>query len=183
MPATTTSKPRRTKRAAVEPVEGAVPLDVDDAAPLDAGGPAELDDDQGALSGVVVAPALTFTTPKKQRAHDDPAERSIAFTIDEELYTIVRPRKLTEALAGLIEVSARRATQGDVLFAGSTFLRRVLAPESLTRIQARLDDDGDDFEIGDLFDNLEAIALELIRLEPTGAATGPVPARRRAVNR
>jgi hypothetical protein len=182
MPAAATAKPRRTKRAAVE-VEGVVPLDVDDAAPLVDDEPAELDVDEGALSGVVVPPALTFTTPKKQRTQDDVTERSIAFTIDGEVYTIVRPRKLTEALAGLIEVSARRATQGDVLFAGSNFLRRVLAPESLTRIQARLDDDDDDFAIGDLFDNLEAIALELIRLEPSGAASGPVPARRRAVNR
>lgn len=172
--ASTSTKTRTapaSKRAAVEPATAEV-----DEQPLD---DTELDD--RTLDGVIVSPDLVFVTPKKERP-STPAT-PIKFSIDGEVYTIIRPAKLQEAIAGLIESGARRATEADVLFAGAAFLRKVLAPESLQRINARLEDDRDDFEITDLFDNLERIALALIRSAPAAPRTGPVPARRRAVNR
>lgn len=176
MTSTTTTKRKPAKRTAAE-------QPADDAGLGDTWvDPIALDDD-GALDGVVISPDLVFTTPKKERPAESLAERSINFSIDGETYVIIRPAKLQEAIAGLIESGARRATESDVLFAGSTFLRKVLAPASLARINARLEDDADDFEITDLFDNLERIALALIKSAPAAPRGGPVPARRRAVGR
>lgn len=139
--------------------------------------------DDVAVEGVVISPDLVFVTPKKERPAESVAERSLPFSIDGETYTLIRPAKLQETLAGLIESGARRATEADVLFAGATFLRKVLAPESLARLNARLEDDADDFEMADLFETLERIAVALIRSSPAAANRGPVPARRRAVGR
>lgn len=181
----TSATSTRTRRPAGKRTAGEQPADVEAEALVDLDD--DLDDDlgdgDGAVSGVVISPDLVFVTPPKDRPAQSVAERSIRFSIDGETYTIIRPAKLQESIAGLIESGARRATEADVLFAGATFLRKVLAPESLARINARLEDDADDFEITDLFDNLERIALALIKSSPAAAGRGPVPARRRAVGR
>lgn len=184
MTSTTTTKRKpaaRRKAAAADVVDAQAVDQLDDLDELDDDPIAEAD--TPTLAGVVVRPDLVFTTPAKNRTREPEAERALPFTIDGAVYTIIRPNKLEETIAGLIESGARRATEADVLFAGMTFLRKVLARESLTRLQARLDDDDDDFEIGDLFDTLERIAVALVRSAPASTGRGPVPARRRAANR
>lgn len=152
----------RTKKAAAE------------AAPA-----AEVETADRPLEGNVVVPAeLQFTTPKKDRAVTE--DVALPFTLDGEVYTIIAPAKLEETLAPLIAAGARAADESDVLFASAAFLQRVIAPESLIRINRRLADPKDDFELGDLFDQLEKIAVFLLRNRTSGAAgRGPVPARRR----
>lgn len=126
---------------------------------------------------------LRFTTPKRERARQPVEERTLDFSIDEHRYTLIRPEKLPEALAGLIESGARRATEADAIHSGMTFLRKVVAPESLARIQARLDDDDDDLSIVDVFDMLDTLAVALVRSAADAGAPVPaaaVPARARA---
>lgn len=131
--------------------------------------------DEQVLTGEVVRPELMFTTPQRETS-PEPTER-IPFQIDGETYTIIRPRKLDEVLSQLAEAGARRATTADILYAGANFLRRVLAPESAARIQARLDDDEDDLRLDDVFAILERIVTVLSADQP---AAGPRPARARA---
>lgn len=127
---------------------------------------------------VVIAPELQFTTPKKHRPVTE--DKPLPFSIDGAVYTIIAPAKLEEALAPLIAAGARAANESDVLFAGANFLQKVLAPESLIRINARLNDPADDFTLVDLFDKLERIAVYLVRTAPKAEGAGaPVPARRR----
>lgn len=141
----------------------------------------QADSGEGVVTGTVVNPDLVFTTPAKQRPADPDADRLIPVMIDGEEYTVVRPRKLRETLAGLVEAGARRATEADALYAGSNFLRKVFTPESAQRLQARLDDDEDDLELEDLFGYIEKISVMLIRSAPGGGQAGaPEPARRRA---
>lgn len=128
------------------------------------------------LEGTVVAPDLVFVTPQKDRADEPEADRRIPFTLDGVEYTAIRPVKLEETLLVLVEASARRATTADTLWAGSEFLRRVLAPASLTRLQARLDDDKDPFEITDLYDILTSIVR---KLAASSRKQAPQPARAR----
>lgn len=106
----------------------------------------------------VIPPELKFSTRDRDADADDEGPRELPFEVDGETYTIIRPYKLDEVLAQLIEAGARRATTADVLYAGQRFLQRVIAPESLERLQRRLDDDGDPFRLEDLFDILERIA-------------------------
>jgi hypothetical protein len=124
----------------------------------------------------VVPPELRFTTADKPLDDDDEAPREIVFDLDGEQYTIIRPHKLDEVLAQLIEAGARRATTADALYAGARFMQRVLAPESLDRLQRRLDDDTDPFRITDLYDILEKI----VKVLDVGQApnNGPAPRRR-----
>ncbi|MEV0822547.1 hypothetical protein [Nonomuraea rubra] len=129
----------------------------------------------------VIPPELKFTTRDKAVDVDDEAEREIEFELDDEVYTIIRPNKLDEVLAQLIEAGARRATTADALYAGARFMQRVIAPESLERLQRRLDDDTDPFRITDLYDILERIVQLLDQSNDRGGRaprTGPAPRRR-----
>lgn len=130
--------------------------------------------DEQVLTGEVVRPDLEFTTP--ERDQDDAPPEEIPFKIDGEVYTIIKPRKLDEVLSQLAEAGARRATMSDVLYAGNNFLRRVLAPESAARLQARIDDDQDPLRIDDVFAILRRIVEVLSADRPTA---GPRPARAR----
>ena len=129
------------------------------------------------VEGVVVPAELVFTTPKRDEQVEDVAERTIPFRLDGETYEIIRPHKLAETLAGLAEAEARRATVADRLYAGTSFLRKVLAPSSAQRLQARLDDDTDPFRLEDLFDILGRI-VEVLAKDSSSAA--PTRARARA---
>lgn len=134
-------------------------------------------DEQAAIEPVrVIPPELRFTTADKP-VDDAGGERELPFELDGETYTIIRPRKLDEVLAQLIEAGARRATTADALYAGQRFLQRVIAPESLERLQRRLDDDEDPFRLEDLFEILERIVQVLNEAEDRAPKSGP--ARRR----
>ncbi|MBP2703534.1 hypothetical protein JOL79_06940 [Microbispora sp. RL4-1S] len=102
----------------------------------------------------VIPPELRFTTGGRDDDQAGEAPEPVEFEIDDVTYTAIIPRKVDEVLAGLIEANARRATTADALYAGMKFMHRVIAPESLARLQARLDDDADKFRIGDLYDIL-----------------------------
>lgn len=133
--------------------------------------------DEQVLTGeVVVRPDLEFTTP--ERDQDDAPPEEIPFKIDGEVYTIIKPRKKEEVLAQLAEAGARRATTSDALYAGSSFLRRVLAPESIIRLQARLDDDRDSLRIEHVYAIMRKI-VDRLSEDDEGAAVGPRPARAR----
>lgn len=133
--------------------------------------------DEGLEGNVVVEPDLVFTTPKKERPAETEEARRIPFELDGETYTAIRPVKLEETLLMLVEAGARRATTADTLWAGAEFFRRVLAPESLVRLQKRLDDDDDPFEITDLYGILERIVR---KLSADASKSGTRPARARA---
>ncbi len=133
--------------------------------------------DEDAIEGVVVAPELVFTTPKRDEKVEDVAARTIPFDLDGEIYHVVRPHKLEETMAALAEAEARRATIADRLYAGSAFLRKVLTPSSASRLQARLDDDTDPFRLEDLYDILGRIVDVLAK---DNQETRPARARARA---
>ncbi len=126
---------------------------------------------------VVVAPDLVFVTSEKDREDEPEEDRRFPFEVDGVEYTAIRPVKLEETLAGLVEASARRATTADAMWAGSEFLRRVIVPESLARLQQRLDDDKDPFEITDLYDILTSIVG---KLAAGSRKQAPQPAQARA---
>jgi hypothetical protein len=140
--------------------------------------------DEGVIEPTrVVPPELKFTTRDAEIEVDlDEAEREIVFELDGAEYTIIRPAKLDEVLAQLIEAGARRATTADALYAGYKFMQRVIAPESLDRLQRRLDDDADPFRLTDLFDILQKIVTVLDAGNSKGGGApknGPAPRRRR----
>lgn len=133
--------------------------------------------DEDAIEGVVVAPELVFTTPKRDEKVEDTATRTKYFELDGEIYEIIRPHKLEETLAALAESEARRATVADRLYAGSAFLRKVLSPSTVTRLQARLDDDKDPFRLEDLYGILARVVEVLAK---DNQETRPARARARA---
>ncbi|MFI6290001.1 hypothetical protein ACIBEJ_00360 [Nonomuraea sp. NPDC050790] len=101
---------------------------------------------------VAVDPDLVFTTkPKPHLSTESVADRMVAFELDGATYFLVKPRKWEDLLVELEETQARRATGPDVLWAGWDFLERVIVPESLRRLMARVKNDSDDLERADLF--------------------------------
>lgn len=141
----------------------------------------ELDEQDVITPARVIPPELRFTTDDDEL--DEVDEEPIMFEVDGAEYTINRPRKLEEVLAQLIEAGARRATTADALYAASKFLDRVMAPESLQRLQARLDNDNDKFRLRHLFDILERVVKELDVASSRSSAPANGPARARRARR
>ncbi|GAA2685434.1 hypothetical protein [Nonomuraea recticatena] len=143
----------------------------------------EAEDSAGAIDGVVVDPDLVFTTkPKPHLSQESAADRMVAFQLDDATYYLVKPRKWEDLLVELEETQARRATGPDVLWTGWDFLERVIVPESLRRLLARVKDDNDDLERADLFLLIPQIIHKLAARENgrKAAPAGPRPARAKA---
>ncbi|MBT2226245.1 hypothetical protein [Nonomuraea sp. NEAU-A123] len=136
---------------------------------------AELVDDEPIEGTVVVDPDLVFTTPDRDDEDDTPeAERTIAFEIDGEIYKIIRPKKFPEVMRRLIASTSRRASTADALWAGEEFLDRVLQPDSIRRLNERLNDDNDKFREEDLYD----ILVKVMEKMGANARASSVPANK-----
>lgn len=143
---------------------------------------AELVDDEPLEGEIVVDPDLVFTTPETAEEIQPEAERTIAFEIDGEIYKIIRPHKFPEVMRRLIAASSRRASAADALWAGEEFLDRVFAPESIRRLNQRLNDDADPFREEHLFEFLEKIVEKMgdnARAQYGEAPSGKARARAR----
>lgn len=124
---------------------------------------------------MVVAPDLVFTTTPAPEDPEPAGDRRIPFEVDGEIFFAVRPKKLAEVLAKLSRAAARQANDADRLWAVFEFLDKVLDPESAFRLQARMDDEGDDFGVLQMFGIMEKLVT---RLGGKPAAVKPAPARR-----